>query len=126
MNAATSQATASRALADYRVAEARTLALIDPARHADQSPAAMRRRARVRFERFRRFMAFLGDPQRDLAVVHVTGTSGQGSTAAMIAAILAASGYRVGMHVSPYLQVATEKVQIDERLLAGSGFRSDV
>src|SRR4051812_6032642 len=83
-----SQTLASRALADYQAAEARTLTLIDPARHADQSPAAMRRRARDRFERFRRFMAWLGEPQRQLRVVHVTGTSGKGSTCAMIAAII--------------------------------------
>lgn len=116
----------STALADYRAAEARTLALIDPARHADASPAAMRGRARGRFDRFRRFMAYLGDPQRQLRVVHVTGTSGKGSTCAMIAAILAASGYRVGTHTSPYLQVATEKLQIGDRLLDGSAFRADV
>ncbi|HET7094346.1 MAG TPA: bifunctional folylpolyglutamate synthase/dihydrofolate synthase, partial [Thermomicrobiales bacterium] len=100
------------ALADYRAAEARMTALIDPARHADQSPAAMRQRACARFARFQRFMAYLGDPQRRLRVVHVTGTSGKGSTCAMIAAILAAAGYRVGTHTSPYLQAATEKLQI--------------
>jgi dihydrofolate synthase / folylpolyglutamate synthase len=121
-----SQTLGSTALADYHVGEARTLTLIDPARHADQSPAAMRRRARDRFERFRRFMAWLGDPQRQLRVVHVTGTSGKGSTCAMIAAILAAAGFRVGTHTSPYLQVATEKLQIDDQLLDGSVFRADV
>jgi dihydrofolate synthase/folylpolyglutamate synthase len=55
-------------------------------------------------------------------VVHVAGTSGKGSTCANIAAILTAAGYRVGLHTSPYLQVATEKLQLGGRLIAADAF----
>src|SRR5688572_33415590 len=64
----------------------------------------------------------VGDPQRRYPIVHITGTSGKGSTAAAVAAILTAAGYRVGLHTSPYLQVATEKLQLGHRLIAADGF----
>jgi dihydrofolate synthase/folylpolyglutamate synthase len=64
----------------------------------------------------------LDDPQRGYPVVHVTGTSGKGSTAAAVAAILTAAGYRVGLRTSPYLQVATEKLQIGCSLIDARSF----
>ena len=45
----------------------------------------------------------LGNPQEHLKFVHVGGTNGKGSTCAMTAAVLEASGYRVGRFVSPYI-----------------------
>src|SRR6476620_7162642 len=64
----------------------------------------------------------LGDPLSATPIVHVAGTSGKGSTATAIASILTAGGYRTGLHTSPYLQVATEKLQIDHELIAGDAF----
>ena len=52
-----------------------------------------------------------------MPVIHVGGTSGKGSTATTIASILRASGRSTLLHTSPYLQVATEKLQIDGRLI---------
>jgi dihydrofolate synthase/folylpolyglutamate synthase len=49
--------------------------------------------------------------------VHVAGTSGKGSTTTLCASILTAAGFRTGTHVSPYLQVATEKLQVDGRIV---------
>jgi dihydrofolate synthase/folylpolyglutamate synthase len=63
-------------------------------------------------ERLRDFLAYLGNPHRVYPVIHITGTSGKGSTAAFIANILHVAGYRTGLHTSPYLQVETEKLQI--------------
>lgn len=110
-------------LAPYRAAVARLDALIQPADASrDASPAAIRRRAESRLARLRRFLAHLGDPQDGYPVVHVGGTSGKGSTSAAIAAILAAAGYRVGLHTSPYLQVPTEKLRIDGRFISAGVF----
>jgi dihydrofolate synthase/folylpolyglutamate synthase len=64
----------------------------------------------------RAFNAALGDPQRAYPSVQVAGTSGKGSVCALIASTLAAAGVRTGLHVSPYLQVFTEKTWIDGRL----------
>jgi dihydrofolate synthase/folylpolyglutamate synthase len=76
--------------------------------------------------RIRAMLNMLDDPQRRYPVVHVTGTSGKGSTAAAVAAILTAAGYRVGLRTSPYLQVATEKLQIGHSLIDACSFASTV
>ncbi len=81
-------------------------------------PGEIRARAVARLTRLRSFLAFLGNPQHRYRSIHVTGTSGKGSTSTLTASILTAAGYRVGTHVSPYLQVATEKLQMNGRLIA--------
>ena len=45
----------------------------------------------------------LGDPQRRFASLHIAGTNGKGSVAAMLHAVLGAGGYRVGLYTSPHL-----------------------
>ena len=67
------------------------------------------------------FMAALGDPHRAFPAVQVAGTSGKGSVAALIAAACHEAGLRTGLHVTPYLQVFTEKTWIDGALLSGDG-----
>ena len=57
-----------------------------------------------------RLMAVLGDPQRAYPIVHVTGTNGKGSTARMIADLLAAHGLVVGLYTSPHLQRINERL----------------
>jgi dihydrofolate synthase / folylpolyglutamate synthase len=66
----------------------------------------------------RRFLAALGHPEKGIPAVHVTGTSGKGSVAAAVAGVLTEAGFKVGLHVSPYLQVATEKIWIAGRLVS--------
>jgi dihydrofolate synthase/folylpolyglutamate synthase len=61
----------------------------------------------------RGLLAAIGHPERGLRVVHVGGTNGKGSTAAMIAAGLRADGRRVGLYTSPHLLRFTERIVID-------------
>jgi len=68
---------------------------------------------RCRREWMESFLPRLGQPQRAFEAVHVAGTSGKGSVAMLIAELLRASGVRTGLHVSPYLQVGTEKLWVD-------------
>ncbi len=65
-----------------------------------------------RFERFgiklglkriKELLAFLDNPQDKVKIIHVTGTNGKGSVSSMIAYILRASGFRVGLFTSPHL-----------------------
>ena len=72
----------------------------------------IRRRAIERLE-------FVGNPHQQFKSIHIGGTSGKGSTSSLVASILTAAGYRTGLHVSPYLQVATEKLIIDGRIASG-------
>lgn len=62
-------------------------------------------------ERVRRLAALLGDPQRKFQSVHIAGTKGKGSTAAMIESILRAAGYRTGLYTSPHLHTFRERIQ---------------
>ncbi len=77
---------------------------------------------RARMEEMRSFLAACGDPQAGVPAIHVGGTSGKGSVSAAIAGGLAAAGFRVGLHVSPYLQSATEKIWIDGRFVSAEHF----
>jgi folylpolyglutamate synthase/dihydrofolate synthase len=58
-------------------------------------------------------MALMGNPQNRYPIIHVAGTKGKGSTAAMIASVLQSNGYKVGLYTSPHLQEYTERIQID-------------
>jgi dihydrofolate synthase / folylpolyglutamate synthase len=71
------------------------------------------RRMPYRLERMRAFMHELGDPQDRYPSIHVGGTSGKGSTATMISAVLGRSGKRVGLHTKPHLRSMTERARID-------------
>jgi len=66
----------------------------------------------------RELLAALGDPQRAYRSVHVAGTKGKGSTTAMIASILRASGYHTGMYTSPHLHTFRERIQVDGALIS--------
>ncbi len=55
----------------------------------------------------------LGDPQERLRCVHIAGTNGKGSTAAMTAAILRAAGRKTGLYTSPDLVDIRERIQVD-------------
>ncbi len=65
----------------------------------------------------RRLLALLGQPQQGLPVVHVAGTKGKGSTVAMLAAILKASGHRVGRYMSPHVHGLEERIAVNGRLI---------
>lgn len=55
----------------------------------------------------------LGDPQNRLRFVHIAGTNGKGSCAAMLASVLKAAGYKTGLFTSPYLSRFNERMQIN-------------
>ena len=73
-----------------------------------------RRTEGVRFglDRVRAALAAAGHPERAFRVVHVAGTNGKGSTAAMCEAILRAAGVRTGLYTSPHLCRLTERVRV--------------
>jgi dihydrofolate synthase/folylpolyglutamate synthase len=63
--------------------------------------------------RIERLLERLGNPQFAAKTVHVAGTKGKGSTAAMITSILKQAGYRVGLYTSPHLLSYTERIRMD-------------
>ena len=66
-------------------------------------------------ERIGALLARMGDPQKQMRFIHVTGTNGKGSTCAMMASILRAAGYRTGLYTSPFLIRFNERMQVDGR-----------
>ncbi|GAP14592.1 folylpolyglutamate synthase/dihydrofolate synthase [Longilinea arvoryzae] len=66
-------------------------------------------------DRMRALMQRLGNPYQKYPVIHVAGTKGKGSTAAMIANALQAAGYRVGFYSSPHLIEFTERIQVNRQ-----------
>lgn len=74
--------------------------------------------ADLKLERMRAFLALLGKPQDRLRIVHVTGTKGKGSTAAMLASIFLAAGYRTGLFTSPHLIHVEERIQVDRQAIS--------
>ena len=64
-------------------------------------------------QRMVRILNALGNPQEGPKVVHIAGTNGKGSVAAMVAEMLRADGYKVGMFISPYIHSFCERIQIN-------------
>ena len=73
------------------------------------------RGSRPGLSRVRELLHRLGDPQDGLQFVHIAGTNGKGSTAAMLASILRAAGYMTGLFTSPYLERFAERMQVNGR-----------
>jgi dihydrofolate synthase/folylpolyglutamate synthase len=70
----------------------------------------------------RRLAEALGHPERRLRSVLIAGTNGKGSTAAMLAGIVQAAGYRTGLYTSPHLVRVNERIQIDREPISDVEF----
>ncbi|HEV2964714.1 MAG TPA: folylpolyglutamate synthase/dihydrofolate synthase family protein [Candidatus Angelobacter sp.] len=66
----------------------------------------------------RRLMEVLGNPQRRLQSVLIAGTNGKGSTAATLASIMQAAGYRTGLYTSPHLLSVNERIQVNQEAIS--------
>ena len=66
-------------------------------------------------EDVRRFLDYLGNPDRDRPAIHVAGTNGKGSVCAFLTSILGEAGYSTGTFISPHL------VEVRERFLINGG-----
>lgn len=64
-------------------------------------------------ERTQALLKLMGNPEKKLKFVHIAGTNGKGSTAAMTASILRKAGYRTGLYTSPYIYRFHERMQVD-------------
>jgi dihydrofolate synthase/folylpolyglutamate synthase len=64
------------------------------------------------------FLELLDKPQQNYKVIHVAGTKGKGSTCAMIASILNASGYKTGFYTSPHMIDFSERIRIGNDLIS--------
>lgn len=98
------------------------LAYIDTFINSERSPDFSRQARFYNLERISRLLAHLGDPHRRLKVVHVAGSKGKGSTAALIASILNHAGYKTGLFTQPHLITPRERCRINSRLISEAEF----
>ena len=68
-------------------------------------------------ERVRELLRRLGDPHRDLSVIHVGGTNGKGSVCRYVYSVLQRSGFRCGLFISPFIEEFTEIEGEDEETM---------
>ena len=73
-------------------------------------------------DRMRTLLRKLGNPHEHFRSVHVAGTKGKGSTCAMVASMLRACGYKVGLYTSPHLVDIRERIQIDGEMISQAEF----
>jgi dihydrofolate synthase/folylpolyglutamate synthase len=93
----------------------------EPADHAavaDYLFAQKAQGAKFGVDRMRLLAEALGHPERRVPCLHVAGTNGKGSVAAMLDAILHAAGWRTGLFTSPHLVQLGERVQVDRTMLS--------
>ena len=101
---------------DYKAALAYIEGFIDYERSPDFS-----RQARLyNLDRISLLLELLGNPHDRLQVVHIAGSKGKGSTAALIASVLTHAGYKTGLFTSPHLITPRERCRIDDALISQS------
>lgn len=75
-------------------------------------------------ERMQLLLEKLGDPHLKIPTIHVAGTKGKGSTAAMISQILINAGYKVGLYSSPHLHSVRERIKVNSEFISQEDFSS--
>jgi len=73
-------------------------------------------------ERIKALLERMGNPERELAVIHVAGTNGKGSVCAILDSILRAAGYRTGIYTSPHLVRLNERTRVDGKCITDDEF----
>ena len=99
---------------DYKAA----LAYIDQFIDYERSPDFSRQARLYNLNRISLLLELLGNPQDRLRVVHIAGSKGKGSTAALIASVLRHAGYKTGLFTSPHLITPRERCSIDGQLIS--------
>ncbi|MCS3916438.1 dihydrofolate synthase/folylpolyglutamate synthase [Caldanaerobacter subterraneus subsp. tengcongensis MB4] len=64
-------------------------------------------------ENIKRLLGYMGNPEKNLKIIHVAGTNGKGSTSSFISSILKEAGYKVALYTSPYLEEFEERMKIN-------------
>lgn len=82
--------------------------------------------SRPGLERITELLEKLGNPQNGMKFIHIAGTNGKGSCAAMTASVLKAAGYKTGLFTSPYLYRFNERMQINGKQIDDDVLAADV
>ena len=84
----------------------------------EKAPKLRYNSANYDLRRMEELLARLGNPHRVARSVHIAGTNGKGSVAAMVASALTVSGYTTGLYTSPHLHTVNERIRVGDRLIS--------
>ena len=99
---------------NYQEAIRRLESLID----YERTPAAAQAARVWNLDRIAYMLQAVGNPHLGTKFLHIAGTRGKGSTAAVTASILTSAGYRTGLYTSPHLQCFRERIRIDGEMIS--------
>ena len=99
---------------DYQAAADYILSFTD----YEQIPGVLYTSANYDLRRMEEILGRIGAPHLGARTIHIAGTKGKGSTAAMIASILTTTGYRTGLFTSPHLHTLRERIRVDGELIS--------
>ena len=74
--------------------------------------------SKLGLERMKKLLSLLGDPHKDMKIIHVAGTNGKGSVCRYIYTVLNECGYKAGAYFSPYLEEFTERIECSGRQIS--------
>jgi len=103
---------------DYKQAEDYILSFTD----YEKMPGIAYTSANYDLRRMEKLLQPLGNPHLGTRTVHIAGTKGKGSTAAMISQTLIAAGYRTGLFTSPHLHTLRERIRINGVMVSEADF----
>jgi len=92
---------------------AAALRYLDGLVNYERKPPSRSERGTLSLGRMKRFLAELGNPHKNFRSVHIAGTKGKGSTAAMLAQMLQANGLKTGLYSSPHIMDVRERICIN-------------
>ena len=98
------------------------LAFLDSAVNHERMLRPQYNETKFNLSRMARFLSLLGNPQHDLACLHVAGTKGKGSTCHMLASMLQKAGHCTGLYTSPHFIDIRERVVLDGEMISESAF----
>ena len=97
----------------------RLLSLVD---HERVQPSLPRQKRIYDLGRIEALLEHLGNPHLGIPTIHVAGTKGKGSTAAMCDAVLHAAGYRTGFYSSPHMHTFRERIRLNTQPVSEARF----
>lgn len=74
-------------------------------------------------DRMKKLLSLLGNPHKKIQTVHIGGTKGKGSTATMLARMLEANGYKVGLYTSPHVVHLHERITVNSDMIDQTAMR---
>ena len=69
-------------------------------------------------DRMNKLLKALGDPHKKTKTIHIAGTKGKGSTATMLARMIQANGYKVGLYTSPHVTTLHERIMVNSEMIS--------